>query len=130
MTQRLEEAIARLLAVLRTENTALVDQDFSLVGSFVGEKRMALDALNALAASPDAGHAERDDAAAQRLGPELKAVVEENRRLLEQAILVQNRIMAILAGAARQAQMPAGYAARGNRPRLAAAGAVALIVRA
>lgn len=130
MKQHLQDAVVRLTTVLRAENTALKAQDFGLVGSFVAEKGAALTTLNALSAAHDPGVQGEDTPAAQHLGFELRQVAAENKRLLEQAILVQNRIMAILAGAARQAQIPRGYAARGHRPKAATASAVALIVRA
>lgn len=130
MKQHLQDAVVRLTTVLRAENAALTAQDFGLVGSFVAEKSAALTALNALSVKHDPGVQGEDRPPAERLGFELRQVAAENKRLLEQAILVQNRIMAILAGAARQAQTPQGYAAKGHRPRAALASAVALIVRA
>lgn len=129
MTQ-LQEAVLRLTTVLRAENAALVAQDYGRVGSFVTEKGAALAALNALSSAEALGTPGPDLRPGERLGLELKQVVAENRRLLEQAMVVQNRIMSILAGAARQAQMPTGYAAKGHRARSSAASAVALVVRA
>ena len=126
MTGRRQHAVAELVAVLVEENAVLTALDYRRVGDFVDRKRAALAALNA--ADPDPSG--RDPAAQAALALRLKQVVDENRTLLRQAIKVQNRIMGVIAGAARQAQIPTGYGARGNKPRSSVASAVALIVRA
>ncbi len=126
MTGQQQHAVAELVAVLTEENAVLTALDYRRVGDFVDRKRAALEALNA--ASPDSSG---EDAAAQAaLALRLKQLVDENRKLLRQAIKVQNRIMGVVAGAARQAQIPTGYGARGNKPRSSQTSAVALIVRA
>ncbi len=127
---REQQAIADLVAVLAEENAALAALEYRRVGDFVDRKRAALEALNA--ASPGAsGQPLLDqDPARRALALRLKQLVDENRDLLRRAIKVQNRIMGVVAGAARQAQAPTGYGAHGNRPRSLIASAVALIVRA
>ncbi len=129
MTRDQEHAVAQLVAVLAEENAALAALDYRRVGDFVDRKRAALDALNAASAPSEQALADQDPVR-RALAVRLKQLVEENRELLRRAIKVQNRIMGVVATAARQAQAPVGYGARGSRPRLSVASAVALIVRA
>ena len=126
MTSRLHDAAHRLCEVLAAENSALVRLDFAQVGTFQDDKQAALAALNGLAAEAADPAAAKDPA----LGSRLQSMAAENKRLLEQAIMVQTRIMAVLAGAARTAQAPIGYGSKGGRPSPAATHAVALFVRA
>ena len=129
MTRDQQNAVEQLVAVLAEENAALEALAYRRVGDFVDRKRAALDALNAASpASSDQARTEQDPSR-KALAVRLKQLVEENRELLRRAIKVQNRIMGVVASAARQAQAPVGYGARGNRPRSSAANAVALIVR-
>ena len=125
-----QRAVAELVAVLAEENAVLAALDYRRVGDFVDRKRAALDALNAAGAGSSDRASPDQDPATQALALRLKQVVDENRTLLRQAIKVQNRIMGVIAGAARQAQVPTGYGAHGNKPRSSLASAVALIVRA
>ncbi len=129
MTRDQQHAAAQLVAVLAEENAALAALDYRRVGDFVDRKRAALDALNA-APAPSGQISGEQDPVRQALAVRLKQLVEENRELLRRAIKVQNRIMGVVASAARQAQAPVGYGARGARPRSSVASAVALIVRA
>ncbi len=130
MTREQQHAVAQLVAVLAEENAALEALDYRRVGDFVDRKRLALDALNAAAPASSDQVATEQDPSRKALALRLKHLVEQNKELLGQAIKVQNRIMGVVASAARQAQAPVGYGARGNQPRLSAASAVALIVRA
>ena len=125
-----QQAVAELVAVLAEENAALAALDYRRVGDFVDRKRAALDALNTAAPGPSDRASPDQERATRALALRLKQLVDENRTLLRQAIKVQNRIMGVVAGAARQAQVPAGYGANGNKPRSSVASAVALIVRA
>ena len=130
MTREQQDAVAQLVAVLAEENAALEALDYRRVGDFIDRKRAALDALNAsLPASSDQVPTAQDPSR-KAMAVRLKQLLGENRELLRRAIKVQNRIMGVVASAARQAQAPVGYGARGNRPRSSAANAVALIVRA
>ncbi|MGI4880968.1 MAG: hypothetical protein ACRYG4_26195 [Janthinobacterium lividum] len=129
MRPELQEAAERLAAVLDAENAALRDLDFRRLGSFVDEKRIALSVLTASPSAPADQATTIEDPVREALGIRLRRLTEENRGLLERAIIVQNRIMAVLASAARQAQAPVGYGAKGHRPRQATSSAVALIVR-
>lgn len=130
MNQAVQDAVERLAAVLEAENAALAHSAFNRVGELADEKRAALAALNVLPAEPVDNSTSVVDSDGQALAMRLQRAADENKQLLEQAITVQNRIMAVLAGAARQAQVPLGYGAKGHRPRSAVANAVALIVRA
>jgi flagellar biosynthesis/type III secretory pathway chaperone len=128
MTPDQQNAAERLVTVLGAENAALRALDYGCVGEFTVEKRAALDALNA--ATPDAGGIPvEQDPAHRALAARLQQLADENKDLLGQAIKVQNRIMGVVAGAARQAQVPPGYGASGNRPRSSVTNAVALVVR-
>ena len=130
MTRDQQNAVEQLVAVLAEENAALEALAYRRVGDFVDRKRAALNALNAASpASSDQARTEQDPSR-KALAVRLKQLVEENKELLRRAIKVQNRIMGVVAGAARQAQAPVGYGARGNKPRPSSASAVALIVRA
>ena len=126
MSPGLHSAAHRLCDVLEAENLALTALDFTRVGFFQDEKRAALAALNGYATEAADPTIDKDPA----LGVRLRALAEDNRRLLEQAILVQNRIMAVLASAARTIQLPVGYGAKGRLSQHYVSSAVALIVRA
>ena len=130
MTRDQQHAIAQLAAVLADENAALTALDYRRVGDFLHRKRAALDALNAACSEPPGQTPPDQDPAGSALALRLKQLVEENGELLRRAIKVQNRIMGVVASAARQAQIPPGYGARGSKPRSSVTGAVALIVRA
>ncbi len=130
MTGQQQHAVAELVAILLEENAALAALEYRRVGDFVDRKRIALEALNAASSAPSDRTPSNQDPAARALALRLKQLVDENRKLLRQAIKVQNRIMGVVAGAARQAQVPTGYGARGTKPRSSIAKAVALIVRA
>ncbi len=126
MSPGLRSAALRLCDVLEAENLALTALDFARVGLFQDEKRTALAALNDYSAEAANPTIDKDPA----LGVRLRALAENNRRLLEQAILVQNRVMAVLASAARTIQVPVGYGAKGRLANHYGSSAVALIVRA
>ena len=130
MNRDQQHAVEQLAAVLADENAALVALDYQRVGDFIDKKRAALDALNAAFPGPPDDALPDHDPVRRMLALRLKQLVDENRKLLSRAIKVQNRIMGVVAGAARQAQASTGYGAHGDRPRSSPAKAVALIVRA
>jgi hypothetical protein len=109
------EAAARLEAVLTAENAALERLDAVTATSFLEEKLAAAQALSAEGVS---------HATAERL----RALAAENRRLLERAIKVQGRIIAMVARAAQQSPPVSRYGAKGGAIRNA--GAIALIRQA
>lgn len=130
MRTELAAAADRLATILTRENAALSTLDFSAVGSFIDEKRSALEALGAFARDRTALPTERQPPADLALAERLQTLAATNKHLLEQAMNVQNRIMAVLAEAARHAQLPETYGARGRQSGVGSAGAFALVVRA
>lgn len=130
MRPDLAEAAERLAAVLTRENTALASLDFSAVGAFIDEKRSALEALGALAPDRTVTSADAPSPADLVLAERLHTLAATNKHLLEQAMAIQNRIMGVLAEAARHAEIPTGYRAGGRQSNATSAGAYALVVRA
>ncbi len=118
---RLQHAIHRLYAVLETENAALRQHDATHVAALVAEK---LDAAQALTDMIAAGAAPPPGSLAR-----LRAAIEENSTLLELALQVQGRIVALVMRAARAVDGAAtGYSARGTETR--AGGPIAFTTRA
>lgn len=130
MSTELAAAADRLATILTRENAALASLDFSAVGSFIDEKRSALEALGTFARDRTALPTERQPPADLAPAERLQTLTATNKHLLEQAMTVQNRIMAVLAEAARHAQLPETYGARGRQSGVGSAGAFALVVRA
>lgn len=130
MRDDLRQAAERLATALDRENDVLISLDFGAVAELLQEKRASLDVLRALV--PDTAGLELDpqDPAARALAERLRSLAATNKHLLEHAIDVQNRIMAVLASAARQLQVPRGYGARGDRSAVPAGRAYAVLVRA
>ena len=130
MRNDLRQAAERLAAALDMENDMLISLDFSAVADLLQEKRAAMAGLHAL--MPDTAEFDLDtnDPAARELAARLQSLAARNKHLLEHAIDIQNRIMAVLARAARQVQVPRGYGARGDQPAVTAGRAYALLVRA
>ena len=122
----LHDAVRRLCDVLEAENAVLTRLEFGQIEAFQQDKREALAALDGHTAGATDPATIEDPAPVIRL----QHLVAENRRLLEQAILVQKRVMAVLASAARTAQTPVGYGRMGRRPSNGGPHAVALIMRA
>lgn len=127
MTAPLQSAAARLIGVLAAENAALLALDVPAAAALLEEK---LAAARGLAQASAVRPATRQTPELAGLALRLRDLAEENRRLLEHAILVQGRVLDMVARAARQgvAQSSGRYGARG-----AAApdrGAMALHMRA
>ncbi len=130
MTSSLAAAV-RLVQVLSAENAALLALDIPAAAALLDEKLAAARGLaQASAARPAARHPETAGVALQ-----LRDLAQQNRLLLEHAIVVQGRVLDMVARAARQDVAQAGgrYGAsgaaapdRGGRDR----GAVALHMRA
>ena len=95
------EAVERLEAVLVAENAALARLDADGATALLSEKLQAAEALPASGVSLK--QAER-----------LRTLAAENRLLLERAIRVQGRIVAMVARAARRATPALRYGARGG----------------
>lgn len=104
-TPTLIAAAVRLADVLQTENAALAALNMPAAVRLLPEKLAAADAFAAAQAGADVGARERQagrhgielDAVARRL----QALAAENRRLLDRAMLVQGRVIATVAKAAR-----------------------------
>ena len=115
MKPDVQTAVEALSVVLAQENAALSALDLGRAGRFLAAKRAATDSL---AAAGDLHPTARPTlAAAQRL----RDLAAENRRLLERAIAVQGRVIAVVARATpRPVVMPrygaTGALARTGRP--------------
>ncbi|HVB69266.1 MAG TPA: hypothetical protein VNE67_15575 [Acetobacteraceae bacterium] len=98
-------ALRRLAAALERENAALAALDLAAIGPLLAEKEAALASLSAAPPPPpaliEAAHA-------------VAALARRNRALLEHAMGVQGRVIALVARAARPAPT-GGYQAPGRR---------------
>ncbi len=131
MVSSMLTAAGRLSRVLTAENKALVALDISAAAALLDEKLAAARELaQASAARPAARNPDTAGVALQ-----LRDLAQQNRLLLEHAIVVQGRVLDMVARAARQGVAQAGgrYGAggataldRGGRDR----GAMALHMRA
>ncbi len=126
-TASLIAAAVRLADVLQTENAALAALNMAAAVRLLPEKLAAADAFVAAqaGASPKGRRAARRRIELDAVARRLQDLAAENRRLLERAMLVQTRVIATVAKAARATAERAapGYGAshgvRGT-PRLAA----------
>lgn len=127
MTASLLTAATRLVQVLTAENAALLALDAPAAAALLEEKLAAARGLAEAAARRPAARQTPESAG---LALRLRDLAEENRRLLERAILVQSRVLDMVAHAARQgvAQSNGRYGASGAAA--ADRGAMALHVRA
>lgn len=121
MNGSVTEARRTLQAVLQRENAALRRTDFPAAAALLPEKIRALQqwqsAQPSLSSSPSV------------LGRVLQAVIEDNTKLLEQAVVVQTRVVELIARAARRGdEGGARYGAQGREAR--DGGALALLTRA
>jgi len=132
MTTPLLSAAIRLSRVLAAENAALLALDIPAAAALLEEK---LAAAHGLAAASAMRPAIRQTPETAGLALELRDLAQQNRLLLERAILVQSWVLDMVARAARQgvAQASGRYGAggaaaldRGVRDR----GAMALHMRA
>ncbi len=98
-------ALQRLAAALERENAALTALDLAAIGPLLAEKEAALASLSA-APPPSQALIEAAHAVA--------ALARRNRALLQHAITVQGRVIALIARAARPAPL-SGYQATGCR---------------
>jgi len=119
MTTERMRAAASLADVLARENAALQRLDFAAAVALVADKEAA---LANLVSQGEAGSQQSLPPEAVSLGRQLQALAAENRTLLERAIIVQTRVVGIIARAARPPSARS-YAANGqhNQPRRAAA---------
>lgn len=89
------QAATALTAILAEENAALAALDIPLASLLVERKRAATDAL--LAAHRRGAAPATPDAIA--IAGRLKQLADENKTLLERAMVAQNRVMACIAAA-------------------------------
>jgi hypothetical protein len=108
MNSDLQAAVEALCLVLDRENAALRALDPVRAGGFLVAKRAATDAL-LQAGERHAGTPPLSVAEARRL----RDLAAENRRLLERAIMIQGRVIAVVARAAPRPRMAPRYAANG-----------------
>ncbi len=105
---------AALTDILDQENRALTALDLPCAMALLERKHRATDAL---LAAKDGIARPRDRAALQLMVGRLEALAEDNRRLLERAIEVQGRVIALVARSAPK-RLP-------EAPRYTAAGSLA-----
>jgi hypothetical protein len=120
----------RLAEALRAENEALAALDLTRAAAMAARKVQASDAFAAATAAAARVNARADGpvrAAAQRLAEDLGGLGQQNRRLLEEAIALQSRVIETIAHASRPLAAAPGYgrAGRSRPPVQAAALAVA-----
>lgn len=125
MSPALITAAVRLADVLQTENAALAALNMTAAARLLPEKLAAADAfaMAQTAATATLPSGPELDAIARRL----RELADENRLLLERAMLVQSRVIATVAKAAR---VTAERAAPGYGPRPARLAACAILTQA
>lgn len=105
--QRLADALAR-------ENAALLARDVAGAEALFQEKQRAADGFAAAQSAVRAPLPPAQRAALRPVALRLGALGQQNRALLERAIVVQQRVLGIIARAARTPPVAAGYGARGQ----------------
>ena len=107
------DAARRLADVLERENDALEAMDLRRAADLVAEKIAALDGLTA------AGQASSGGVEVSVQARRLMELTRGNRRLLERAIEVQQRVIGIVAGAmAAAGTVEPAYRPTGHGPRV------------
>jgi hypothetical protein len=124
MKSALQAAVEVLSTVLEQENAALSALDLVGAGRCLATKRIATDAL------VKAGETHSADRPSIAAAMRLRDLAAENRRLLEHAIAVQGRVIAVVARAMPRSTMLPRYAAGGMLAYTGRPGPVALSARA
>ncbi len=127
MIHDLVAATTRLADSLSRENTALDALDVSGAVSLLPEKRSALAALteaHSIVLTPAQRPAMAE--AVRRL----QAVASENRRLLQRALTVQNRVIEVIVSTLPRQEAAGGYGTLAARARAARPTAWSLVARA
>src|SRR4051812_18134383 len=122
MTDEKLQLAATLADVLEQENEALQRVDFVAAVALLPAKEAA---IAALAAHADPIASPPPAPAAAAVGQRLMTLAADNRVLLERAIIVQTRIVSIIAKAARP-PTPRSYGAQGQQGAAPRAAAMAL----
>jgi hypothetical protein len=125
MPGRLITAIRRLADILDLENAALRAMDLRRAAGLLAEKTAALDDLNLACELPSVpAHP-----ALTSIAGRLRGLMLENRRLLERAIVAQQRVIGIVVrAAAATGRAEPSYGVRGRMTRTT--GPMALSTRA
>jgi flagellar biosynthesis/type III secretory pathway chaperone len=106
------EAVEALCAVLDQENTALTTMDVVRATALLDEKQRAVQAFVAATKLPIPPTTKQ----LMLLGQHLRDLTDTNKRLLERAMVAQNRVMACIARAVPRAlQQQSGYGAQGAK---------------
>lgn len=127
MTSEFFAAAAVLAETLAEENAALAALDLPRAAAMLPDKQRATDAFVAVQTTHVVG-AHRDTA--EHLVRRLRSLVTENKALLERAIVVQTRVIGIVARAAAPAITSSGYGTRGRSCHAGRPAAYALSARA
>lgn len=114
MTGTLIETARALTEVLARESAALAAMDLAGAAAMLDDKRAAAAAFEAAQARPTPP---ADAPALREAAARLGEAAEENRRLLEQGLRVQARVVGIVARAARPKAPVLRYGARGALTR-------------
>lgn len=127
MTTDFFAAAAVLAETLAEENAALAALDLQRAAAMLPDKQRAAAAFVAVQTTHVVGS---HRATAERLVRRLRSLVAENKALLERAIVVQGRVIGVIARAAAPAVAPSGYGARGRTCHAGRPAAYALSERA
>ena len=111
MTKTVTAAMQRLMDVLERENAALTALDYAGSAALMSEKRAALDAFERL--RPNQGTPAWPPALLAA-AEDLRQLTAANQRLLERALIVQGRIVQLIAHAASDAEPAPRYGATGK----------------
>ena len=126
-------AAVRLADVLATENAALATMNMTAAASLLPEKLAAADAFAAAQATAQHRESGAEEVELAALANRLQALAAENRQLLERAMVVQSRVIATVAKAARataeRSALPT-YGARGGAHGLGRPEACAVLTKA
>jgi len=104
---------AGLADLQEAENMALAGLDLPQAGAMLARKQRALADL----AAAQTVAAATPRSAAERMARRLQGLAIENKRLLERAIATQNRVIGVIAQAAKDGAAAGGYGpSHGGRP--------------
>lgn len=123
----------RLAEALQAENEALAALDLTRAATTATRKMQASDAFAAATAAATRTGARAEGAArgrAEQLARALSELGRENRKLLEDAIALQSRVIEAIAGAARPYVSAPGYGRGGGLRPMRQAAALAVATRA
>ncbi len=120
------DAARRLCALLEQENAFLADQHYAGIERLLAGKQAALQALEASRTIADEPDTDED----KELAHTLCLLADQNKDALARALRVQDRIMGIMADAARKMMETPLYGGGGRHAMQKAGMAVAMIKQA